>query len=251
MFVLMYSLMYPAMPAEMLETDWASIEAMQAFGQMDMTSFEAYFASIILTFVPLIIAMFAVDNGTGTLTGEEENGTLELMVTLPLHRWQIVVSKAVAMATSAFLMLCIASIGGVLAAVGVNAQLGTSAAPLAMIVPILNVWPLTLAFMMISLFLSALLPKRRFAAGAGAMIVLVSFLGNNLLPMIESMDGVTALLPHHYYEHNPAIFIDGPDVGNALVLIVVAVIFALLAVVTFSQRNLTTGMWFWRRGKIS
>jgi ABC-2 type transport system permease protein len=251
LFVLLYSLMYPAMPAEMLETDWANIEAMQAFGQMEMGTFEAYFASVTLNFVPLIVAIFAVVNGTGTLAGEEENGTLELMVTLPLQRWEIVVSKALAMAASAFLILCIVSVGGVLAAIGVNSQMESHTPPLGMIVPILNVWPLTLALMMISLFLGALLPQRRFAAGAGALVVLVSFLGNNLLPMIESMDPVTALLPHRYYEHSPTTFAEGIHVGNALVLITAALVFVLLAVVSFSQRNLTTGLWLWQRGKIA
>jgi hypothetical protein len=74
--------------------------ALPGDGQFDMATFEGYFASTILGFMALLIAIYAVVNGTGTLAGEEESGVLELMVTLPLHRWQIVLSKAIAMAVA-------------------------------------------------------------------------------------------------------------------------------------------------------
>jgi ABC-2 type transport system permease protein len=49
-------------------------------------------------------------NGTGTLAGEEDSGTLEALMALPLRRWQIVLSKGVALGIALLLMLLI--VGG-------------------------------------------------------------------------------------------------------------------------------------------
>lgn len=248
-FVVMYSLFYPSLPTEFTEADLTDNQMYQAFGNFEMGSYEAYFGSIILNFVALIPAIFAVANGTGALAGEEENGTLELMVTLPLHRWQIVVSKALAMAVSAFLILLMAAMGAVVAVIVVSGQTEVTAAPVDVILPVMSALPILLVIMMISLFFSAALPQRRYAAGAATLVVIGSFLGNNLLPQIEGTDAITALLPFHYYERSLAVITDGIRVGDGLILLAAALVFLLLAVWSFSQRNITTGMWLWQKGK--
>lgn len=68
----------------------------QALG-ISMASFEAYAASTITNLIPVILAIYAVINGTGTLAGEEDDGRLETIVALPIPRWQIVTVKALAM----------------------------------------------------------------------------------------------------------------------------------------------------------
>ncbi len=247
-FVLMYSLFYPSLPAEMVELDFDEIEIYQALGNFQMGSFEGYFGSTILSFMALLVIMYAVTNGTGTLAGEEEAGTLELLVTLPLHRWEVVIGKAIAMVISAFLILAIVAVMGIIAFVIIVEQIETTLTAGDLIIPIFNALPIVVLFMMISLFFSAFMPQRRYATGAAAGVVLVSYFGNNLLPMVEGMETITRLLPFHYYERSPDVFVNGVQVGDALVLLVAALVFLLLAVLSFSQRNITTGIWFWRRG---
>lgn len=247
-FVLMYSVFYPSLPAEMVELDFDDIQIYQALGNFEMATFEGYFGSTILNFMALLVIMYAVTNGTGTLAGEEETGTLELLVTLPLHRWEIVIGKAIAMAISAFLILGIVAVMAVIAFVMISGQIETTLTAGDLVLPVFNALPIVLLFMMMSLFFGAFMPQRRFAVGASAAIVLGSYFGNNLLPMIADMDAVTSLLPFHFYQPSSAIFVEGIRVGNALVLLVAALVFLLLAIWSFSQRNITTGIWFWRRG---
>jgi len=249
-FVLMYSVFYPSLPAEMLELDFDEIQLYQALGQFEMRSFEGYFGSTILGFMALLVIMYAVTHGTGTLAGEEENGTLELMVTLPLHRWEIVLSKAIAMAISAFLILAIVAVAGMIAFVIISGQIEATLTAGDLILPIFSALPIVLLFMMLSLFLSAFMPQRRFAIGVAAVAVLGSYFGNNLLPMAEGTETITRLLPFHYYERSPDVFTDGIQAGDVLVLLAIAGIFLLLAIGSFSQRNITTGIWFWRRGRV-
>ena len=58
-----------------------------------MGSFEGYMASTVTNLVPVILCIYAIINGTGTLAGEEDDGRLELIVALPIPRWQIVTVK--------------------------------------------------------------------------------------------------------------------------------------------------------------
>lgn len=249
-FVLMYSLFYPSLPPEMIEVDYDS-PLYQAMGQFEMATFEAYFASTILNYVALLIAIYAIVNGTGALAGEEESGTLELMVTLPLHRWQVVVSKALAMALSAFLILGIAALAGMAAFAIIQSQIETSITAVDLVLPILNAWPITMVFMMLSLFFSALLPQRRFAAALAVLVLVASFFGNNLLPLVGSLEALTAILPFHYYEGSTAVFTEGIQASDVLMLVGAAVVLLLLAMLTFERRNLTVGAWFWQRGRVA
>lgn len=248
-FVLVYSVFYPSLPSEMLEMNFDDIQLYQALGRFEMGSFEGYFGSTILGFMALLVIMYAVANGTGTLAGEEEGGTLELMVTLPLHRWEIVLGKAVAMVISAFLILAVVAVAGVIAFTVIATQIQTALTAVDLILPIFSALPIVVLFMMMSLFFSAFMPQRRFAVGAGAAVVLGSYFGNNLLPMVEGMETITRLMPFHYYERSPDVFVKGIQVGDALVLLVAAGVFLLLAIWSFSQRNITTGIWFWQRGR--
>ena len=68
---------------------------------------------------------FVVINGTGTLAGEEEDGRLEMIVTLPLPRWQIVTSKALAFSFTAFLILVIVSLASGAVFLAIESQLET------------------------------------------------------------------------------------------------------------------------------
>lgn len=245
-FVVLYSIFYPALPEEMRSLDLMDIVVYQAFGQMDLRSFGAYFGSAVLNFMALLLIIFAVVNGTGTLVGEEERGTLELVVAFPLKRWQIVLAKALAMMLSVFFILLMVVVSAVLVFFVVDAQVETGISSVDLVLPILNAWPIVVVFMMISLFFSALMPQRRYASAAATVVVAASFLGNNFLPMVEGLGALAAIFPFHYYPVGPRLLIDGVPLSDALVLIAASAVFLLLAMVSFSARNVTTGRWAWQ-----
>lgn len=250
-FVLMYSMVYPTLTPEMIAADYGESPLYQAIAQFDMATFEGYFASTVLNFMALLIAIYAVVNGTGTLAGEEESGVLELMVTLPLHRWQIVLSKAIAMAIAAFLILGIATLAGMAAFTAIESQIETSITALDLVPAVMNAWPITMVFMMLSLFLSALVPQRRTAVALSVLVLVGSFFGSNLLPMVEGLAPLAGVLPFHYYERSIAVFTEGIQLGDVLALAGAALVLLLLAVLAFERRNLTVGAWFWRRARVA
>jgi ABC-2 type transport system permease protein len=248
-FVLIYSVAYPSIAPAMATTDFVDSPLFQAIAQFDMATFEGYFASTILNYMALLIAIYAVTNGTGALAGEEESGVLELMVTLPLHRWQIVLSKAIAMSVAALLILAMAALASMLAFVAVESQIETGVTALDLVPAVLNAWPITMVFMMMALVFSALLPQRRTAAAMATLVLVVSFFGSNLLPMVEGLAPLAGALPFHYFERSVAVFTEGVQPGDVIVLLGAALVLLLLAVLAFERRNLTVGTWFWRRAR--
>ena len=89
---------------------------------IQLGSFEGYMASIVLVYIPILLGIYCIIASTSTLAGEEDNGTLELIVTMPLSRWQILTAKAAALCVVVLLIMIIASIGNafILAVIAVH-----------------------------------------------------------------------------------------------------------------------------------
>jgi ABC-2 type transport system permease protein len=199
----------------------------QALG-ISMASFEGYMASTVTNLVPVILCIYAVINGTGTLAGEEDSGRLELIVALPIPRWQIVAVKAVALGVALLLILAIAAAGAALTLVAIGGQIETTVTPVGLFFNLLAAWPLAIA----------------------TVVVLVSYLGSNLAGMVSSLEAVEKVFPFHYYEATAEALKGGQQVGNVLVLLAVALVAFGGAVLFFQIRDLTVGAWPWQRGKI-
>jgi ABC-2 type transport system permease protein len=121
-FPIVYLGIYPQVAEEM--QGLADLEIYQAMG-VSLGSLEDWIGSVIILFVPLLTGIFAVINGTGTLAGEEEDGRLEMIVTLPLPRWQIVTAKAIALNISTFIILVIVSLAAGAVFLAIESQLET------------------------------------------------------------------------------------------------------------------------------
>ena len=77
-------------------------EALKAFiafgGQADFTSAAGYLGSELFAFmIPALFLVASVGNGAGAIAGEEERGTLDLLLSFPRSRTRIAVEKLAAM----------------------------------------------------------------------------------------------------------------------------------------------------------
>lgn len=55
---------------------------------MQLGSVEGYIAFAVLAYISVLVGIYCIVTSTSTLAGEEDNGTLELIVAMPLGRWQ-------------------------------------------------------------------------------------------------------------------------------------------------------------------
>jgi ABC-2 type transport system permease protein len=81
-------------------------------------------ANIYSNFLPLIMLLLTIGYGAASLAGQDENGTLALLVVLPMRRWAIVLQKLCAMAVQA---LVLAAATTVCVVIGQGFQLTVSA----------------------------------------------------------------------------------------------------------------------------
>lgn len=246
-FPIVYLGVYPQVAEEM--QNLADLAIYQAMG-VSLGSLEDWIGSVLILFVPLVLSIYAIVNATGTLAGEEEDGRLEMIVTLPLPRWQIVAAKALALSIATFLILLIVSLvtGGVF--MMIEGQVETDLTALDLIRAVIATWPFVFAIGMISLFLAAFTPHRRIASAVGIAILLVSYLGNNLSNTVSSVETVQPLFLFNYLDYTGAAVTDGQPAGGIITLALIGLISFGLAVFFFQKRKLTVSMWPWQRGNV-
>lgn len=219
----------------------------QAMG-IELGSSAGYLASTVVQFSPIILGIFAIISGTAILAGEEDNGTLELVLASPLRRWQIVSMKALALGIVLVFMLLISAAGSILVLNSIDMDIDVAAPDL--LVAILNGWPITMAFTMISLWLGSYLPSRRIASLVATVVFIASYFGEMAVNMVESLEPLRKLSLFSYFDSTQTVFTDGVQTSDLLTLIGVALLFFVLALLSFQRRNITVGAWPWQKGRV-
>ena len=225
------------------------LEIYQAMG-MNFGTFEDWIASTVINIVPILVAIYAVMDGTGTLAGEEEAGKLELIVALPIPRWQIVTVKAIAHGIALFLILLLVAVSTTIVFLAIESQVETNLVATDILWSLIYTWPIVMAFGMIGLFLGAFAPRRRIAALIATVIVVVSYFGSNLSSQVSSLESIQPLFLFHYLDSTASLFETGPQTNDVLILLGIALAAFIWAIVFFQLRDITVGAWPWQRGKI-
>ena len=246
----MYVGIYPQFEAELAGME--AILEMEIYKAMGMSfgTFEDWMASTVINIVPILVAIYAVLDGTGTLAGEEDSGKLELVVALPIKRWQIVTVKAIALGIALFLILLLVAISTTIVFLAIENDVETSLTAWDVFWSLLYTWPIVMAFGMISLFLGTFAPSRRIAALIATVVVVVSYFGANLAAQVSALESIKPLFLFNYLDSTAALWVNGPQASDVLILLGVVLVAFLLAVVFFQRRDITVGAWPWQRGKI-
>ena len=200
--------------------------------------------------VPIGLGIYALVLGTATLAGEEEQGTLELLLALPIPRGQLVLAKMLAMMVSLAMIavgLCLATWVGTLIVRG-ESEVNVGAIDLARVA--LQSWLLVVALAALSLFLGAYLPTRRHASMVGGIILAVSYLLNSLAGVTDELEPYRFLSLSSYYDPE-TLMTSGLAWQDTLVLVGVIVVFLVLALLSFERRNVTVGAWPWQRPTVT
>jgi ABC-2 type transport system permease protein len=246
-YVFMYTLIYPEVADQMAGLGDLSIY--QAMG-IEVATFEGYLGSTIIGFIPILLGVYAVMTSTATLAGEEEDGTLELVLTTRLPRWQIVTAKALALLLVTAIIVTVAGVASMVAVGMVKEQITTSVSTQTVFNVMLSALPLVWALLMLGLFFGALLPSRRMAMMFGFLVLVGSYFGENIGGMVASMEVVKPYSLFTYFDSSSAVFTEGVAFGDVVVLLLVAAIGFGLALLSFQRRDVTVGNWFFVRGKV-
>ena len=213
-------------------------EALKAFiafgGSVDYVSGAGYLGIELFSFmVPLLFVIAAVANGATALAGEEERGTLDLLLSQPVSRRGVAAAKLASAAAEVAvltLVLWLALWAGV-----AIFDMGVPAANL--LAASLTAGALGLAFGAIAFLLGAATGRRALAIGITAALAVAAYLVNALAALVSGLGPLQKASPfYHYAVGDPLRQVVAP--AHLLILVAVALVAAVAGIVLFDRRDL-------------
>jgi ABC-2 type transport system permease protein len=133
-------------------------------------------------FFPLVVLLATIGYGASAVAGQDEDGTLAMVTTLPIRRRRITVEKSLAMAAQAVVIVSVSTafiaIGYAFdITVGVAGMLGAS----------VGVLLLGIDLGLIALVVGAATGRRGIALGAASAVGAISYLVSSLAPVVHWM----------------------------------------------------------------
>lgn len=229
---------YPsyAATAEQIELP-AVYEAFFGEGVTDFSRPRAFLQVEFFAWVPLILATFAVINGTGLLAAEEGAGTLEILLAQPIRRRGVFLQKLLALAAATGAIHLLAALGFLLSAPFVD--LRDEIGPLELFAAMFSVAPFALCCVALSVLAAAITPARGLAAGLMTITVIMSYLLNALADLVAGLDWVRYLSPF-FYSDAQRVLTSGVTWWHQALLLAAAGVAAVLALLAFERREIGT-----------
>jgi ABC-2 type transport system permease protein len=179
-------------------------------------------------------AIWGLLAGSRILRGEEERGSLDVLLSQPRSRTQVVLQKVAALLTALLLIGLLIGIITGLAGVRANAGFSFGAALLFG----LNIALVSAVFAALALLISQFTHERRTAAGLTGALFGFAILLNSLAHTAPDTDGLAHISPVYYFGlSKPLIPGHGVDPVAMLVLAAMTLVPAALGVVLFLRRD--------------
>lgn len=233
---LVYAAFYPSVNdpafAEAMENFPQGI--MDAFGWTDLTSPAGYLGSTVFGLLaPVLTLILAAATGVRAVAGDEEAGTLELVLTLPVPRtrivWQRALALTIVMAMAGLVVfLTLLAIRPVAELDAIPAgNLAAAAAHLAL---------LGLTYGTVALAVGALTGRRGVALAVTAVIAVFGYIGNTVAAGIDGLSWLQDISPFFYYSGGEPLR-NGMQWGHAAVLLGISAVLVLVAMISFNRRD--------------
>ena len=185
------------------------------------------------SWIPPMLAVFAVVVGTGLVAGEEEKGTLDLLLSHPIRRWRVVVEKFAGFVVATLLICVLICLCLLLSAAvaGETEDLGK------LLLAGLDIVPITLASGGLAMMASVAFRQRRLATALSVTVVIGSWFLESLGKVVNVLKPYRPLALCHY-SNGGSVMVRGEDWGKAGVLLGLTVIFVLVSLLAFQRRDI-------------
>jgi ABC-2 type transport system permease protein len=190
---------YPSIRDDQALSDYAkdlpeSLRALFAGGELDLGSPVGYLNSQIFALTaPLILFIFAIGAGSGAVAGEEEKGTLDLLLAHPLRRRDYVVQRflAVAVLVGALGVALLASVA--LGSAAVNLDIGFAR----LVAASVSVTLLSLFVGSVALTVGAVAPGRARAIAIAVAVAVAAWLLDGFGQAVDALEPWRPLSPYY------------------------------------------------------
>lgn len=203
-------------------------------GAVDFTSPEGYLlGQSYLFFLPAVLLVFAIGRASNTISGEEESGTLDLLLAQPISRTSLYVQKAFVIVVS-IIILTIATLVPTLV---LGPPLGLDIPSARLLAVSLAMALFITAFAALTLAVSAGTGRRIWGVGFAAGIAFVTYLVDGLGQSVQWLEPLRPFTPWYWYDATGAIT-TGDVLPGSAILAIVTVLIGALGLWAFRRRTL-------------
>ena len=181
--------------------------------------------------LPLILGVFAVLVGSGLIVGDEENGTLDLILAHPVRRVDLLIGRWLAFCVALLGILALAWLGLIIATTFTSIKFSWIDVAL----PFVSLFGLLIWFGGLALLLSLILPSRRLAASLTGLILAASYFITTFALISPNLKALAQWSPLTYYQGGSAL--EGFNTGDFIGLLLMTIVFVLIGVWLFQRRD--------------
>ena len=185
--------------------------------------------------IMVMLAIYAVISGLDITANDEDRGTMDVMLSLPIHRWRIVLEKFAAYSV-AIVVIALTSMVALLWGIRQSAALQT-VTDIQMIQGTLNFIPYTLLVMAFTAVVATVVRRRNTAAGIAAVFVIASWFVDTVGRSAPSLDGVRTFSFFRYYD-SMTVVLHGFVLGNIILIVIVSAALLVGTVFAFERRDI-------------
>jgi ABC-2 type transport system permease protein len=208
----------------------------QMFRMDDYTSGSGFLNVELFSFmVPLIFIAVGVNWGAGATADEEHKGTADILLTLPVSRTAVIVTK-MASTASVLAALCVALTATLIVGTGLvgihiaSTNLFAASAACAL---------LGMLYAAIGFLIGALVGRPGIATGVGIALGLATFLFYSLAPLVDTFDAISPINPFQWALGNDPLT-NGLALSSICWLIATCAVFLAASVLAFKRRDIST-----------
>jgi ABC-2 type transport system permease protein len=230
---------YPSVRDDRALSDYAkdlpeSVRALFVGGELDLTSPAGYLNSQIFALLaPILFLIFAIGAGSAAVAGEEERGTLDLVLAQPLRRRDYVIQRFLALGALVAALTIVLLLAVALGSWFVDLEIAFAK----LLAASASVGLLALLFGLIALATGAIRPGRATAIAVAAGVAVIAWLLDGLGQAVDVLDSLRPLSP--YYQaigRNPLR--EGIPWAGWGILAVASALLAAAAAAGFERRDL-------------
>ena len=204
-----------------------------AFGWEDISSPYGYLGSTVYGLLgSVLIAVMAIGLGARAIAGSEEDGSLEMLISMPVTRTKVVVHKSIALLFATFTAAVVVFI----AVLAIREPLDLDIPLANLAAASLNLALLGALFGTFAILIGSIVGKKGLAIGAGASAAVFAFLVDGLAPQLDSIAWMQKLSPFYWYDATGTLK-EGLAPAMTLLLAGVTIVFAIAAIATFNRRD--------------
>ena len=181
----------------------------------------------------LMLSVMALVAGSGSIAGEERNGTLGLLLGNPKSRSYVLVSKTAALVALLVIAIVVMGIAGRIVPRILDVEIvGMQIEPM-----LFHLFVNAVFYGLLATAIGAWTGTGALAAGVSAGVMIVSMFGAGILPLINGVEGFAKVFPWYYFDGSQPI-LNGINWGHMGVLLGASGVFFALALVGVNRRDL-------------